>query len=64
MNVTPAEFKEIWETCNRRDFDPGFTNEDFYCHMSVRYGCERFTTYKLVVHRVPAIPTEGIPRFA
>lgn len=62
MNVTPAEFHEIWGWWN----DPGIREADAVHMMCMYYGCRRYGRYRLVVNpTVPAIPwySWGVKRF-
>jgi len=51
MNVTPAEFSEIQDAAMR------LPEPDFVAFMQSYYGCEIYTSYRVVVRRdVPSIP--------
>ena len=61
MNVTHTEFADIWRACN--EF---YDETDVATYMERYYGCERYTSYAVVVHRrAPAIPmmSWNLPRF-
>ncbi len=60
MNVTPAEFSEI------QMWSIEMSEPDFVAMMVSYYGCKRFGSYRLVVHRnAPMIPmmSYGLDRF-
>lgn len=61
MNVTPREFREIWEV-----WSGAMPEADAVAFMERYYGCERYTEYRVVVHyEAPCVPmlSWGLKRF-
>ena len=70
LNVTPQEFADIQELAQKVELRGMYRDADFVRDMSLYYGCEPYTHYKVVVHwhidHIPfhsvLYPEQSVPR--